>query len=199
MADIGVFPASLADALAAPTVALLELAVFVFGDGAGGTVTRRYHRGAGTLTIEGEDYIGISDPGGLRVVDISYVELPTTQVASKVDITLAGVDQAFQSLLISQINDIRGASAEIYFVCYDTDTYQPIGPPVLVFDNGVCGHPRFSARSDGLRTFTLPIDGIWSAKNHEPGGRLNDADQTQRFPGDRGFELIGSAAFERIK
>lgn len=199
MADIGVFPSSLADDLAAPTVCVIPLAVFQFGDGAGGTVTRRFHTGVGTLTIEGVNYEGVTDPGQTRMVSLDFIELPTPQTAPKVDITLTGVDAAFLSTLRSQIGEIYGRPAEIYMAVINPETYQVVGSPVLVFDHGICGMPRFFADSVGTRAITLPIDGIWSSKNNAPGGRLNDADQKLRYPGDRGFELVGGVAEERIK
>lgn len=199
MADIGVFPASLETALESPTAALVELAKFVFGDGEGGTITRRFHAGAGNITVEGEVYEGVTDPAGIRVVEISPVELPTAQVAAKVDITISYVDKTFAAQVRAERNVIYGAEAEIYECVFDTETYQPITSPVLIFDNGRCGYPRFAIQGNGLRAITIPIDGVWSSKNYEPGGRINNADQTQRYPGDRGFELVGSPAFERIK
>lgn len=199
MADIGIVPIEYAEALRSPNVSLVELAVFVFPDGNGGTVTRRWHLGAGTLVVDGDEYYGVTDPSGARVVSIGYVELPTVQIAAKLDITIRGVDQDFVSLIMTDARLVFGSPMELFFVPIDMTTYQPKGPKFLMFDNGRCGMPTITANASGLRAITIPVDGIWATKNFAPGGRMNNADQTRRFPGDRGAELIGGPAAERIK
>lgn len=198
MSDIGVVPAELAELLARPSVCLIDLAVFVFPDGEGGTVTRRWHRGAGTLTVDGDEYYGVADPTGARVISIGFVELPTVQVAAKLDITVRGADEDFMSVVLTDSHLIAGSSMELYFCAFDTDTYQPI-KKFLMFDNGRCGRPRVRAESSGLRVIDVPVDGVWSAKNFAPGGRMNNADQQRRFPGDRGAEFIGGPSEERVR
>lgn len=199
MADIGVFPSSLATDLASPSLATVLLAKFDFGDGSGGTLTRRFHAGAGTFTAGGYDWQGVTDPAQTRLVKVGFIELPTVKIAAKVDITLTGVDSTFLAQVRADVAVIYGAPAEIYFQVVNPDTYAKVGDPVLIFDNGICGMPRFKAQASGLRAVTFAIDGIWANKNFAPGGRLNDADQQSRYSGDIGLELVGSAAYERIK
>jgi hypothetical protein len=199
MTALGVFPASVEDALSAPHVDRVMLARFDFGDGAGGTVTRRFHAGVGTIRAGGYDWLGVTDPGGTRVVALSFIELPTPQVLSKVDVTLTGVDSSFLSQVRQDVGLVYGAFAEIYMQLYVSGTAQPIGNPVTLFDNGRCGAPAFSAAAVGRRTLTIPIDGVWSARNFAPGGRINDADQKARYPGDRGAEAVGGVASETIR
>lgn|GEM_PF-1344111 len=199
MADIGVFPEELKPYLRAPTTAYAILAEFEFGDGEGGTIIRRFHRGVGTITAGGKKWEGVTDPDKTRVVSIGAVELPTVKSASKVDITLAGLDKEFLSALRQEISVIYGAPAELYLQVYNHDTYETISEPVLWFDNGVCGMPTITANAKGERSIVIVIDGILAAKNFPPGGRMNDANQKARYPDDRGAELIGSTAYEIIR
>ena len=202
MADIGVFPASAEAYLAAPSVGIVLLAEFGFGDGEGGTLTRRFHAGHGDIVAGGYTWQGVSDPGQTRMVQVGAVELPKVQVAAKVEITLTGVDRTLLAQLRADVSVIYGAAAEIHFLIADYETGEPVLDPVLMFDNGICGMPTFTASiagGVGVRTMIVPIDGIWANKNFAPGGRLNDAHQKARYPGDLGMELIGGPAYERIK
>lgn len=199
MADVGVFPSELATPLAAPSVASVLLARFDFGDGEGGTLTRRFHAGVGKIPAGGYDWEGVTDPGQTRVVSLSAVKLPSPKVAAKVDVTLSGIDRSFLAQLRADVGVIYTAAAEIYLQVGDPDTYEMVGNPVVIFRDGVCGMPKFAADRQGRRAITIPIEGIWANKNYAPGGRLNDASQKARYAGDRGGELIGSTAYERIK
>lgn len=199
MADIGVFPAELETALSSPDVHYSLLAKFVFGDGEGGTITRRFHRGQGTVAAGGFKWEGVSDPGQTRLTKISAVEMPTPNVAAKIDLTLTGVDRGLLARLRADVRIIYTAECELYAQVVNPDTRDLIGNPVTIFPNGRCGMPRFEATGAGVRIITIPVDGIWANKNFAPGGRLNDADQKSRYAGDRGLELVGSPAYELVK
>lgn len=199
MADIGVFPAALETALSSPDVHYSLLARFVFGDGKGGTITRRFHRGVGTAAAGGHEWEGLTDPGQTRLTKVSAVEMPSPNVAAKIDLTLTGVDRELLAQLRADVRIIYTAECELYVQVVNPDTRETIGDPVTIFPNGRCGMPRFEATGVGVRSITIPVDGIWANKNFAPGGRLNDADQKSRYAGDRGLERVGSPAQELIK
>lgn len=192
---IGYFPADLADHLGAPTTSLVYLAEFQFSD-----FTRRFWRGVGTLEAGGHTWQGFQDARQVSCVHISEIEHPSINIAIKTEITLSSVNRQFLADVRSDSGLIDGAKASVYALAINPGTYQPIGDPIEVFF-GYCGAPTIKAKAGnpGIRSVSFSIDCIWSAKNFAPGGRLNDADQRTRYPDDRGLELVGSPAYERVK
>ncbi|WP_083656504.1 hypothetical protein [Mongoliimonas terrestris] len=193
MTTIGIIPEEYEALLSAPHVVLTVLAHMQFASG-----ELRLHPGTGTLEAGGLEWQGVTDPGQTRVVKIGPVQLPEVNVASKVDLTLTGVDTAFlretRRIVTSRHREVEGRRADLYLAVFRPGTDTAVTPPLPLFTNGRMTAPSFRFDGIGNREVTVGIEGVFSAKNFAPGGRYTTADQRRRYPGttDRFFEYVGA-------
>lgn len=192
MAEIGIIPSSLAEALSAPHVVFTILADLQFASG-----RMRLHPGGGTLVVDGEEWFGVTDPGGLRAVSISSVPLDGYTLAARVDIVMTGVDLEFlkgvRRVVTENHREVEGRRADLYLVFFDPGTQTPIGGAYPFFIDGRMSAPGFTAEGAGMRKVRLSIEGVGSAKNFAPGGRQTSASQRHDYPGqvDEIYEYVG--------
>lgn len=160
--------------------------------------TTRLHSGTGRVTVDGFEWVGISDPVGGRLVSVGQVEEPVFGQAASVAITLSGATAAFVASVKEVARDIEGRTASVYWAAFDGET-QAVWPHGLkaVFRNGRMSAPALQWQGIGIRTVTLTIESMWSSQNFAPGGRWNDADQQRRYAGDLGMQYVGQKIEEK--
>jgi hypothetical protein len=191
-ATIGLFTAAQVTALSAPHVVCTMLARLHLYDG-----ILRLHPGYGTITVDGDDYRGVTDPGQTRVVSISEIEEPRVGVASAVEITLAGVNAAFLSAIRADYLRMEGRACDLMFALFDTSTGVLIGAPVNLLIGGSMTAPRVRFERPGGREFRFTVESLWSARNFTPAGKISDADQKRRSAGDKACRHVGSSRIEK--
>lgn len=179
---------SAADAatLAGPHIARAWFAVLDLPSG-----TTYLHSGTGRKTVSGQEYRGVSDPVGGRLVSVSQVDEPQFGQAASVQITLTGVDAAFIREVKSTAREIEGRSATLYWAAFDGETQVLKTTLIPVFPFGRMTAPSISWQGIGIRAVTITVESIWQAKNFPPGGRWNPAGQRARYAGDKGLDFVG--------
>lgn len=150
----------------------------------------RLHNGAGTVTVDGKEWSGVSDPTVPgRMVSISQMEEPRFGAAAAITFQLGGVTADFLKSLRSVV--LEGRSAKVYWAAFDGETQEVIGKPVLLFPRGRMTSPARRREGIGVRTVEITVENVWSSLNYAPGGRWNPADQKRRYPGDKGLDFVG--------
>lgn len=155
----------------------------------------RLHNGAGRVVIEGNEWLGMTDPIGGRIVGISGIEEPAPGQASAVTCTLSGIDKEFVQYIRSVARQLEGREANVYFCLFDTETQEPITALRGIFIRGSLSAPSFS-RDYQSRVVSITIENIWAALNFAPGRRWNDSDQQREYPGDKGWQFAGVQIIE---
>lgn len=191
-ATLGLFTDAQVAALSRPHVVCTLVARLHLYDG-----ILRVHPGYGTLTVDGEDYLGVTDPGRTRLVGISEIVEPRVGLASAVEITLAGVDAAFLAAIRADYLRMEGRACDLMFVLFDASTQDVIGSPVNLMPGGTMTAPRIKFERPGVREFRFTVESLWSVRNFTPAGRISDADQKRRSAGDKACRHVGSQRGEK--
>lgn len=158
------------------------------------------HSGVSRITIDGQEWLPVSDPVSGRLVSISQVEEPAFGQAAAVTVTLSGASREFIQSVHATAREIEGRAADIYWAAFDAETQQisALGLKKL-FPRGRMTSPAIQWAGIGVRTVSITIENIFAAQNFPPGGRWNNAGQLQRYPGDLGLEYIGVEISETWK
>lgn len=191
-ATLGLFTAAQVAALSRPHVVCTLIAALHLYDG-----VLRVHPGYGTLTVDGNDYLGVTDPGRSRLVGLSEIEEPRVGVASAVEITLSGVDTTFLQAIRADYLRLEGRACDLQFALFDASTSALIGSPVPLMLGGTMTAPRIKFERPGVREFRFTVESLWSARNFTPAGRISDADQKRRSAGDKACRHVGSQRIEK--
>ena len=187
---MALFTADDMDALAGPHVSRAWFGYFDLPSG-----EAWLHNGVGRITVEGQEYRGVSDPVAGQLVSVSAVEDPRFGQAAKVDIILGGVNATFFKSVKTDARDIEGREAIIRFGMFDPET----GEIVMVkrMFPGKMSAPSLHRQGIGTRYVGLTIEGFWEAQNFPFGGRWTDGDQRRRYPGDKGLMYVGVKVAEQ--
>lgn len=161
--------------------------------------TWRLHNGVGRKVVGGVEWRGVTDLGGQQLVAISAVEDPRFGQAAKVDITLAGINVNFLRSVKDQAREIEGAPADLYWCAFDQETHEPWSGGLKKLFPGYLSSPKRQSQGIGLRTVSFTIETLWQSQNFVFGGSWTDADQQQRYPGDKGLQYVGVKVTEVIK
>lgn len=149
------------------------------------------HSGTGRVEIDGQEWIGVSDPLSGRLVGMSQVEEPAFGQAAAVTLALSGANREFIRSVHATAREIEGRSAELYWAAFDGETQDILIGLTPLFPHGRMTSPSIQWSGLGRRTVSITIENIFAAQNFPPGGRWNHAGQVQRYPGDFGLEYVG--------
>lgn len=152
------------------------------------------HNGVGTITVQGQDYRGVSDPVGGQMVGISAVEDPRFGQAAKVDVVIGGVDVEFFRSVKRDARALEGRVAKLKWAMFDAETGEMRMFKTLL--PGRMSSPSLHRRGVSERYIVLGIESFWSAQNYPFGGRWTYADQMRRYPGDKGLQFVGQKVHE---
>ncbi len=190
-AGVGFFTQAEAELLTLPGV---TRAWFAELDLPGGT--SRLHSGVGTVTIDGEEWGGVTDPVGGRMVSLSGVKDVEFGQASAVSIILTGVDRSFLQSVHATRREIEGRSANLYWGVFDPETQAVIGSLKGLFTRGYMSSPSIHREGVGIRTIAVTIENIWSSKNFKVGNRWSPVGHRLLYPNDKGLDFIGQVISE---
>jgi hypothetical protein len=149
------------------------------------------HSDVGRVTIDGIEWLGVSDPLSGRFVALSQVEEPSFGQAPAITITLSGANREFIQSVHATAREIEGRPANIYWAAFDGETQQIIIGLKKLFPLGRMTSPSIQWSGIGQRTVSITIESAFATQNFAPGGRWNMAGQLQRYPGDVGLEYVG--------
>lgn len=149
------------------------------------------HSGVGRVTVDGNEYIGVSDPLSGRLVSIGQVEEPQFGQAAAVQIVLSGASKAFIQSVHATARQIEGRDARISWAAFDVERQEILTNLIPLFPRGKMSAPSIHWQGIGIRYVSLTIENIWAAQNYAPGGKWNPAGQRQRYAGDKGLDFVG--------
>lgn len=172
--------------LSRPDVHQAWFGKFDFPDG-----MRYWHNGVGSIVIDGNNYVGVSDPVRGQLVSIDMLEEPAFGQAVAVNLVLSGASREFVAAVKSSAVDIEGRAASIYWAAFDAErNTKPLTQLVPLFPFGRMSAPSINWKGLGKVYVSLTVESIWAAMNFPPGGRWSNAGQQARYPGDLGFEFV---------
>jgi hypothetical protein len=153
---------------------------------------KRYHLGAGKVTVAGEVWEGVNSVSRRQLVDLGEIQEPWFGTAPVVNAVFSGVDRAFLREVWTQRDQIAGARCDLYWAAFNQETMQEVIPLTLLF-NGRLGPPSIDFGRNVIRAVTIQIESKNEGMNYPaPNMEWSPAGQRQRFPGDKGMDTIGS-------
>jgi hypothetical protein len=152
------------------------------------------HNGVGRVTVNGQEYRGVTDPVGGQLVHISAVEDPRFGQAAKVDIVIGGVNAAFFGSMKDNARELEGRVARLTWGLFDPETGEMRMFRTLM--PGRMTSPTLHRKGVSERYISLGIESFWQAQNYPFGGKWTDADQRRRYPGDKGLQFVGQKVHE---
>ncbi len=170
--------ASIAEALAPVVFAELQ-----FDSG-----TVRVHSRLGTFTWGGHDWLGVGMFGS-----VSTVEESSDMSRRTVTYSLSGIPGDLISVVLDE--HYQGNPAKLYLGFLDAQTSILLADPELL-DHGRMDVSRISESETCAVTITA--ESRFAAWERPQIRRYTDADQQNRFPGDRGLEFVNAAAQQEI-
>jgi hypothetical protein len=140
-------------------------------------------------TIDGNTYIGMG--GGVTVGDVGESEDAS---AAKLPLSFPVVNQAMLAACTGSVEIYRGRRVRLYAQVFD-EAFRRVGAKVARWSGYMdkVQVPRKRTQGGGVTGGRIELvcsrAGMARARNVQ-GLRLSDAQQKQRFPGDKGFEYI---------
>lgn len=186
---MGLFPETIAHALAGGRVDVAWLVRFDFT-----SETLRLWTGNGLLTTaDDEQWKGIGQLGGL-----SGIEQAVNGEAPQATFTLSGIDADIMRLARDEFEaQVKGRPVYVLIQFFgvddedDPDNQRPLDSPYALW-SARCLTPTFVIEETGERSVSLSAESLFSLRSRPNYAMYTDADQRRRFPGDRGFEFVGS-------
>lgn len=136
-----------------------------------------------TITYGGHDYLAVGTFGS-----ISGVEENSILAASKIDLTLTGIDPALISTAFNEHYQGRGATIYVAFL---DSTYTLIADPVIVFKGTM---DNMNIKIGGQGVITLGVISRLDDWNKSKVRRYNNEDQQSIYAGDKGLEFAEQTA-----
>ena len=155
----------------------------------------RMHSELGTITWGGNDFSGLGTFGGITPAD-EQSELARTPIT----LTLSGVPatdpDANSVILAALLNEhYQGRTATVYQGYLNTETRALVDDPFILY-RGRMDTPSFE-QGETL-TVQLTVESRFAAWDRPQERRYNNADQTSRYPGDRGLEFVEQVVERQI-
>lgn len=185
-ARIGLIADRHADILSAPAVTAAYAVRLTLADR-----TLRYLAGYGEITIDGETFLGVTDPDGGRAVRIGAIDDPRPGTAATVEIGLSNIDDTFARSVLRDAAAMEGRPADLLQLVWDPNRGTLTGTAIPLLRWGRITAPKIEYPQVGVQEVTLTIEGLFSGRNFAIGGVYSDADQQRLFPGDDFFALLG--------
>ena len=157
---------------AKPATYLVTLCELNFDSG-----TIRVHDGAGTLSFNGNDYLGIGNYGSFDIVDENI-----DNVARGLRLTLSGVESGLVSTVMTET--YQGRTVTLYLGLLDEDM-------TFVDDPEELWSGRIDTMSISLdqNSATISVSCEYRLRKEPVIARYTDTDQRLAFSGDRFFDL----------
>ena len=186
---MSLFPETIARALAGGRVECANLARFDFA-----SETMRLWLGHGVLdTNDGAKWKGVGLFGGM-----SGLEQAVNGQAPEGTFTLSGIDADIMRLARDEFEaEVRGRIVRVFIQFFgvedenDRDNQRPLDYPYPVWAGRML-KPTFAFDAEGERSVTIAAESLFSLRSRPRHAMYTDRDQQHRFPGDKGFEFVGS-------
>jgi hypothetical protein len=191
---MSLFPETIARALAGGKVQAATLVLFDFA-----TQPMRLWLGGGTLDAnDGTQWQGTGTLGNM-----TGIEQAVNGTAPQATFTLSGIDATVLRLARDEFADeARGRLVRVYIQFFgvedagDPDNQRCLDNPYPVWAGRMLT-PSFSFdggddKKPAARTVTVSAESIFSLRSRPRWSMYTDSDQQQRYPGDKGFQFVGS-------
>lgn len=188
---MGLFPETIAHSLAGGRVTFSWLVKFDFTS----ETIRLWTNGYGLLkTADGAKWEGTG-----RLGAVSGIEQAINGEAPQATFTLSGIDAEIMRLARDEfVAEVKGRLVYVLIQFFgvddpeDPDNQRPLDSPFSLWC-GRCLTPTFTLDSvTGERSVSIAAESIFTLRSRPNYALYTDADQRRRFPGDRGFEFVGS-------
>lgn len=137
------------------------------------------HSGIGTISYDGNDYLGVGDFGSISNVSESEDLRPNSAT-----LTLSGVDAA---LITESLDSGNYGDVVTLYIGYRQDD------GTLVDDPWVFASAKLefmSVQQGDENSVSITIQSDLAVLDQSDGSRFSDEDQERRFTGDRGFAFV---------
>ncbi|SCW61866.1 hypothetical protein SAMN02927924_01704 [Sphingobium faniae] len=186
---MSLFPDTIAASLAGSRVDCAFLVRFDFA-----SKPMRLWKGNGRLrTNDGMFWNGIGQLGSM-----SGIEQAVNGEAPEMSFGLSGIDAEIMRLARDEFEaEVKGRLVYVLIQFFgvddpdDPDNQRPLDNPYPVCC-GRCLTPTFTMNQEGERSVTIAAESLFSLRSRPRHAMYTDADQQRRFPGDKGFEFVGS-------
>jgi hypothetical protein len=175
--------ATIAALLAGRTVRCAHLVEFCFDGQA-----RRLWNGNYKITTGGHDWFGERKLGAIDGIEGGSGDL----AAAQLKITMSGVDDRLLAMAVSANRaGYVGEIAKAFYQFFDED-WQVLDDPVACAAGIIDGveTSRSQAENGTTRTVSVTATNIFYGRGLPPASFFTNADQQQRFPGDRGLSYL---------
>lgn len=187
---MGLFPETIARGLAGGKVECANLVRFDFA-----SETMRLWRDPGILeTRDGAKWQGIGRMGAM-----TGIEQAVNGEAPVASFTLSGIDADIMRLARDEFEaEVRGRMVRVYIQFFGVDDPDdPGNQRCLDLPYPIWGarmlQPTFAMNRDsGERSVTITAESLFSLRSRPRHAMYTDRDQQHRFPGDKGFEFVGT-------
>lgn len=144
---------------------------------------RRNWTGYGTLTLDGNDWIGAGD-----LVAFSPLPFGADDAASPITITLSGVEPVY--IAEAKLEPpVRGRAQRLYLQFFDLAALAPLDTKILIADR-VMDTMTWGGTGPGERRVAVTSEDVWADRDIAEYANFSDADQQVLYPGDRGLEFV---------
>jgi len=143
--------------------------------------------GRGDKDFAGDTYTGIGDLG-----KISPIEEGLQQRAFGISIEISGIPPSNISLALSE--ELQNRSAQIWLAFFD-DNYVLVTSPVLMFRGRL---DTMDVKLGKTATVVITAESRLIDWSRPRVRRYTNADQNDRFPGDKGFEFVSDTTDKEI-
>lgn len=145
------------------------------------------HSGFGTITYDGNDYLGVGDLGSVSEARESEVLGPTPM-----QLQLSGVDA---TLISEALTSGRYGDVITVYIGYRQDDGTLVEAPWVAW-KGTFEYATLNVGDDNSINITCQHD--LSILEESDGSRYTDEDQQRRFTGDTGFEYVARIATQKL-
>lgn len=192
---MGLFPETIAAALAGAKVECVELVRFAFT-----TEPVFLWTGNGLLrTSDGQVWQGIG-----QLASMEGIEQAVNGEAPEASFTLSGIDAQIMRLARDEFEaEVKGSIITIFLQFFgvededDPDNQRVLDRPYPIW-SGRCLKPSFTLDEGGGRAVTITAESLFTLRSRPQYAMFTDSDQRRRFPGDRGFEFVGSLVSKTV-
>lgn len=127
--------------------------------------------------------------GAGYVASMDAVQETSELQANGLAFTLSGVPQEHIALALGQ--HYQGRSCKVWLAPLDASTYQPLADPMLVFSGRM---DTMNIQVGETATVQVTAESRLADWDRPRVRRYNHADQTARYPDDRGLEFVEAVA-----
>ncbi len=187
---MSLFPETIKRALAGGKVEAANLVLFDFV-----TTPMRLWRGNGRLvTNDAAEWLAIGTFG-----DMKGIEQAVNGQAPQATFTLSGIDAEIMRLARDEFaTEVKARMARVYVQFFgvededDPGNQRCLDLPYPIWAGRMLT-PSFAADEEsGERSVTISAESIFSLRSRPRWAMYTDRDQQQRYPGDKGFQFVGS-------